>query len=29
MTPVDNKTIDPKTRIAGLFAKIEEVRGFL
>jgi hypothetical protein len=29
MTPVDNKTIDLKTRIASLFAKIEEVRGFL
>jgi hypothetical protein len=29
MTPVDNKTIDLKTRIHGLFAKIEEVRGFL
>jgi hypothetical protein len=29
MTPVDNKTIDLKTRINGLFAKIEEVRGFL
>lgn len=29
MTPADNKTIDLKTRINGLFAKIEEVRGFL
>jgi hypothetical protein len=29
MTPVDNKTLDLKTRITGLFAKIEEVRGFL
>ncbi len=29
MTPVDNKTIDFKTRTNNLFAKIEEVRGFL
>jgi hypothetical protein len=29
MTPVDNKTIDLKTRTNNLFAKIEEVRGFL
>ncbi|HMA52977.1 MAG TPA: peptide chain release factor 2 [Acidobacteriota bacterium] len=28
MTPVDNKTLDLKTRMNGLFAKIEEVRGF-
>jgi hypothetical protein len=29
MTPADTKTLDLKTRLAGLFAKIEEVRGFL
>lgn len=29
MTPVDNKGLDIKTRLSGLFAKIEEVRGFL
>jgi hypothetical protein len=29
MTPVDNKMIDLKTRTNNLFAKIEEVRGFL
>lgn len=29
MTPVDNKTLDLKTRLNDLFAKVEEVRGFL
>ncbi len=29
MTPVDSKSLDLKTRLAGLFAKVEEVRGFL
>jgi hypothetical protein len=29
MTPVDNKSLDLKTRLNDLFAKIEEVRGFL
>jgi hypothetical protein len=29
MTAVDNKTLDLKTRIIVLFAKAEEVRGFL
>jgi len=29
MTPPETRTIDIRTRITGLFAKIEEVRGFL
>jgi hypothetical protein len=29
MTPVDNKTLDLKSRLTDLFAKVEEVRGFL
>jgi hypothetical protein len=29
MTPADNKTLDLKSRTNDLFAKIEEVRGFL
>ncbi len=29
MTPVDNKALDLKTRLNDLFAKVEEVRGFL
>jgi hypothetical protein len=29
MTPADHKTLDLKNRLGGLFAKIEEVRGFL
>lgn len=29
MTPVDSKALDLKTRLNGLFAKVEEVRGFL
>lgn len=29
MTPVDNKSLDLKTRLNDFFAKIEEVRGFL
>ena len=29
MTPVDNKTLDLKSRLNDLFAKVEEVRGFL
>jgi hypothetical protein len=29
MTPVDTKTLDLRSKLAGLFAKIEEVRGFL
>lgn len=29
MTPADNKTLDLKTRLSGLFEKLEEVRGFL
>jgi hypothetical protein len=29
MTPVDTKTLDLKARLNGLFAKVEEVRGFL
>ncbi|MBS1226394.1 MAG: hypothetical protein H6R32_328 [Candidatus Aminicenantes bacterium] len=29
MTPSDNKTLDLKTRLNGLFEKLEEVRGFL
>ncbi|MEN6560425.1 MAG: peptide chain release factor 2 [Acidobacteriota bacterium] len=28
MTPVDSKALDLKTRLNGLFAKVEEVRGF-
>jgi hypothetical protein len=29
MTPADNKSLDLKARLNGLFAKVEEVRGFL
>jgi hypothetical protein len=29
MTPVDRSAEDLKTRLSGLFAKVEEVRGFL
>ena len=29
MTAADNKTLDLKTRLNGLFEKLEEVRGFL
>ena len=29
MTPADSKNLDHKSRLSGLFAKIEEVRGFL
>jgi len=29
MTPIDRSSEDLKTRLAGLFAKVEEVRGFL
>jgi len=29
MTPPETRAIDVRTRIPGLFAKIEEVRGFL
>jgi hypothetical protein len=29
MTPLDNKSLDLKTRTNDLFAKVEEVRGFL
>jgi hypothetical protein len=29
MTPNDRTNEDLKTRLAGLFAKVEEVRGFL
>lgn len=29
MTPADSKTLDIKSRLYGLFAKVEEVRGFL
>jgi hypothetical protein len=29
MTPADSKTLDLKARLNGLFAKVEEVRGFL
>ncbi len=29
MTPADSKTLDIKSRLNGLFAKVEEVRGFL
>lgn len=29
MTPADNKSLDLKARLSGLFAKVEEVRGFL
>jgi hypothetical protein len=29
MTPIDRNAEDLKTRLTGLFAKVEEVRGFL
>ena len=29
MTPADSKTLDIKARLNSLFAKVEEVRGFL
>jgi hypothetical protein len=29
MTPVDAKTLDLRSKLAGLYAKVEEVRGFL
>ena len=29
MTPADNKTLDLKTRLNGLFEKLDELRGFL
>jgi hypothetical protein len=29
MTPIDRTAEDLKTRLAGLFVKVEEVRGFL
>jgi len=29
MTPADNRSLDLKTQLTGLFAKVEEVRGFL